>query len=402
MARLIARGLSLALAGLTACSAPAQPSSAGPKPAPVQAPPPPAKTGPAPASRADLPPAAKAEPAPVRVAPARPAHFWPFIRLRNEDYVSLRDFAEHFGLKAAWTKSDLTLSLADARGVRFIFDTSQRDFHFDGLRVFLGEPALPHKGSLWISKLDIIKIVVPLFQPADHLAQLPATAPRVIVLDPGHGGIDPGAENRRVGVNEKTFTLDVALRAKKILERQGWRVLMIRAEDRELSRDKKTDLLLRDEFANQNKADLFLSIHFNSAPEAITGVETYTMAPQSMLSTGDDTGDEMTKVAYPGNRLDYANLLFGEQLHRAMLDTLKTPDRGFKRGRRAVLRMLDCPGALVECAYLSNDAEARRVATPEFRQQIAEGVAKGVQRYADLVAAMRPAPAVAPEATKAQ
>jgi N-acetylmuramoyl-L-alanine amidase len=116
------------------------------------------------------------------------------------------------------------------------------------------------------------------------------------------------------------------------------------------------------------------------------------MAPQSMLSTGDETGDDMTKVAYPGNRLDYANLLFGEQLHRAMIDTLKTPDRGFKRGRRAVLRMLDCPGALVECAYLSNDAEARRVATPAFRQQIAEAIARGVQGYAGTLAALRPVP----------
>ena len=213
-----------------------------------------------------------------------------------------------------------------------------------------------------------------------------------IVLDPGHGGIDPGTENKRVGVNEKTTTLDVALRAKKLLELRGWRVLLIRADDRELSKDKKTDLLLRDEFANKNKADLFLSIHFNSAPQAITGVETYTMAPQSMLSTGDETGDDMTKVAYPGNRFDHANLLFGERIHRAMRAALQTPDRGYKRGRHAVLRMLDCPGALVECAYLSNDAEARRVATPEFRQQIAQAIADGVQDYADTLAVLRPAP----------
>jgi len=97
----------------------------------------------------------------------------------------------------------------------------------------------------------------------------------------------------------------------------------------------------------------------------------------------------MTKVAFPANRLDYANLLFGAQIHRAMRSALKTPDRGFKRGRLAVLRLLDCPGALVECAYLSNDAEARRVATPEFRQQIAEALAQGVTDYAATLAALR-------------
>ena len=167
-------------------------------------------------------------------------------------------------------------------------------------------------------------------------------------------------------------------------------MLLVRTEDKELSKDKKTDLQLRDDFANRSNADLFLSIHFNSAPAAITGVETYAMAPQFMLSTGDETGDDMTRVAYPGNRLDYANLLFGEQLHRGLLAGLKTPDRGFKRARKAVLRMLDCPGALVECAYLSNDVEARRVAAPEFRQQIAESLADGIRNYAAALAALRP------------
>jgi len=370
MARLVARGLSFglaALAALAACTVPAQPAAVQPVASPAAA-------------------------NPARAAPTRPIQLWAFTRLHGTDYVAVQDIARSFGLKAAWTKPEVILSLSDARGVRFIFEGNQKDFYFDGLRIFLGAPALVHRDGLWISRLDVIKIVAPLFRPADHLDRIPVIDSRTIVLDPGHGGIDPGTENKRLGLNEKTNTLDVALRTKKILELMGWRVLLVRSDDRELSRDKKTDLFMRDEFANRNRADLFLSIHFNAAPQAITGIETYAMTPQSMLSTGSETADEMTKVAYPGNRLDYANLLFGEQLHRAMRSTLKTPDRGYKRGRHAVLRMLDCPGALVECAYLSNDAEARRVATPEFRQLIAEGIAKGVQDYADAVAALRSDP----------
>jgi len=327
---------------------------------------------------------------PAGAAPP-PAVLWPFTRLHQTDYVSLRDVAARFGLKPGWAKPEVALALEDAHGVRFTFEADQRDFYFDGLRVFLGEPVLLHRDSLWISKLDVIKIVAPLFRPADHVAQLPPAPPRTIVLDPGHGGIDQGTENRQVGINEKTAVLDVALRLRKILELQGWTVLLVRTDDRELSRDKKTDLQMRDEFANTNHADLFLSIHFNSAPEAITGIETYTMTPQTMLSTADDTADAMTRVAFPSNRLDYANLLFGAHLHRALRTVLKTPDRGFKRGRLAVLRLLDCPGALVECAYLSNDAEARRVATPEFRQQIAEALAQGVTDYAATLTALQAA-----------
>ena len=286
--------------------------------------------------------------------------------------------------------------------MRFTFEANQKDFYFDRLRVFLGVPALFHKDSVWISQLDVIKIVAPLYRPADHAAQLPATEPKLIVIDPGHGGIDPGTQNVKLGVNEKTFTLDVALRLEKLLSARGWRAVLVRDKDTELSKDKKADLLMRDEIANRAKADLYLSIHFNNAGPAVTGVEVYSLAPQFMLSAGAEQGDDMTKTAYPGNRLDYANVLFGASLHRAMIAGLKTPDRGYKHARQAVLRMLDCPGALVECAYLSNDAEARRVATPEFRQLIAESLATGVQDYAATLAALRPPPPPPPPSPPAK
>ena len=379
MARPYARGLIAAAAiWLTGCVS-AQPPAAAARP---ETPPP------------ATPPAAPVRAAPTRPAPARPPQLWAFIRLRGTDYVSLRDVAARFNLKAAWTKPETIMTLRDSRGVRFTFEANQRDFYFDGLRVLLGDAVLNDRDSLWVSKLDVIKLVAPLFSPADHVAFLPATAPRTIVLDPGHGGSDPGKENKVIGVNEKTFTLDVALRTKKILEARGWRVLLTRSEDRELSPIKKKDLQLRDDFANGNHADLFLSIHFNSVEkdlERVTGVETYTMTPQFMFSAVDTRKDEMTDTSFPGNKLDYANLLFGEQIHRAMLARLKTPDRGFKRGRLAVLRFPECPAALVECGYLSSNVEARRIAAPEYRQQIAEAIASGVQGYAESLAALRPA-----------
>ncbi len=352
-----------------------------------------------------------AAPTPVRVAAARPAAApappWPTTRLHAAEYVDVRDLAARYGLKAAWAAPGLAMTLSDASGVRLSFESRQRDFYLDGLRIFLGEPALPDRGTLWIDRLDVSKLVAPLFRPADRPDELPPGPPRTIVLDPGHGGSDPGKENRRVGLAEKAATLDVALRLQKLLAAQGWRVLLTRTEDRELSPSKKADLQLRDDFANRHQADLFLSIHFNSVEhetERVTGVEVYTMTPRFMFSAGEEHGDVMTGVAYPGNRHDDANLLFGACLHRAMHAALRTPDRGFKRGRLAVLRMLDCPGALVECAYLSNDAEARRVATPEFREQIARGLAEGVQAYAATLAALRvsavPAPLPIPAETK--
>ena len=359
--------------------------------------PPPQATAPPPRPEPVVP----APPAPVRVAPTRPveSRLWPLTRLHGADYIDVREIARRFGLKAVWTKSDVAMALEDKSGRRLLFEAKQRDFYFDGLRIFLGEPVLRNDDSLWITKIDVIKIVAPIIKPGEHAAMMPTTSPRLIMIDPGHGGNDPGKENKTLGVNETTFTLDVALRLKKLLEAQGWRVLLTRSDDHELSPAKKTDLQMRDDLANKNKVDLFLSIHFNSVEkdsERVTGVETYAMTPQFMFSSSEEKKGDMTDVAYPGNRLDYANLLLGEQLQRAMTAALKTPDRGLKHARHAVLRMLDSPGALVECAYLSSNKEAQRVATPEFRQQIAQALAMGLQNYATVLDSLHPKPVAPP------
>ena len=387
MARHTARGLlGIVVASLTACAAPTSIPAQPPSPAPA------AKTPAATPAPATPVPAPVPAPAPARQAPIRPAILWPVTKIQGSDYVDVQAIAKAFDLKAAWTKPASTLTLSDTQGVRFTFEANQKDFYFDRLRVFLGVPPLRQKDTLWISKLDVIKIVAPLCRPANHAALLPPEAPKLIVIDPGHGGIDPGTQNEKLKLNEKTFALDVAQRLGKLLEARGWKVALVRETDTELSKDKKADLLMRSEFANRRKADLYLSIHFNSAGPNVSGVETYSLTPQHMLSAGALQPDDMTKVAFPGNRLDYANILLGENLHRAMIAQLKSSDRGYKHARHAVLRMLDCPGALVECAYLSNEAEARRVATPEFRQAIAESLATGVQNYAAALATLRPPP----------
>ena len=324
----------------------------------------------------------------------RPAQLWPFTKFRGQDYVALRDVAKRYGLKAAWAKPGTVMTLSDARGVRFTFERDERDFRLDGARVFLGGLAYLSGNDLWVTKVDVIKTIAPLFAPADHAALLPA-APQVIVLDPGHGGTDPGKQNLRLKLDEKEMTLDVALRLKKLLELRGYRVVMTRTTDTRFSNSPNVDLPLRAEVANKAAADLFLSIHFNAVdrdPQRVSGVETYVLAPQGQASTQPEQDRTMITTQYPGNRQDTANALLGYSLHRQLVTDLKSSDRGYKRYRLAVLRPLTCPGVLVEAAYLSNDAEAKRVATPEFRQQIAEALAEGISNYAATLAALRPAP----------
>ena len=131
MARFSARGLLVtAVVSLAACHAPAQ-------------------TPPAPAAATTAP--AVSAPA-VRASPTRPAHLWAFTPLQGADYVSVNHLAEHYGLKPAWAKPDIMRTLADPSGVRFKFETNQRDCYLDGVRVFLSAPVLLHQGDLWVAK----------------------------------------------------------------------------------------------------------------------------------------------------------------------------------------------------------------------------------------------------------
>jgi len=375
MARLRARGLAAVLATLAWAGGCAGPAAANGHPAaavPTASPPPVAVT-----------------PAPVPARPDPPPRLWPFKHIFGADYVDVAAIAERYDLKPAWVTSGRTLQLTDAQGrVRLKFEDRNRDFYLDGVRIFMGEPTVGYQGGLWVSKIDVIKTIAPLLRPDDHANQLPP-CPRLIVLDPGHGGNDPGNQNPRLHLNEKDMTLDVVLRLRKVLEARGYRVILTRSEDR------RVDLDERDVIAVRARADLFLSVHFNALPSAfaqrVSGTETYVMTPQFQASTEVEQDKSMIPVRYPGNRDDPANILLGFALHRQLLKTLATSDRGLKHRRLAVLRMLDCPGALVEAAFLSNDAEARRVATPEFRQKIAEAIADGVDAYAAMLAALHPA-----------
>jgi len=309
--------------------------------------------------------------------------------------VSVDDLAKHYGLKTSWARLGLERTLSDAHSVRFTFETKRRDCYLDGVRVFLGAPVEFHLGELWVSRLDVIKTIDPLFRPEDHLALLPPGPPKLIVIDAGHGGADPGKQNLKLKLSEKDLTLDVVKRLKKLLEQRGYAVQLTRSDDTKLAADQRTDLERRANTANVAGADLFLSVHFNAveprdAPR-VTGSETYVLTPQYQLSSTDNNGDALTKTSFPGNKQDAANVVLGYQLHRALLAGLKTSDRGFKRGRLRVLCFPACPAALLEAAYLSNDAEAARLATPEFRAQIAEAIASGVQAYSTLLVGLRPA-----------
>jgi N-acetylmuramoyl-L-alanine amidase len=349
-------------------------------------------------SAADAPRVAPTRPGssitnPGTAAVGKPA-LLPVTRLNGLEYFSLRDVSKLLGLKFGWVESTRRLTLSDSAN-RLELTGGSREVSCNGLRIFLGNPVLMNRGTPFISKIDLDRCVAPLVRPG-LLGPL-LGRPRTVVIDAGHGGVDHGMENKQLGLQEKVLTLNVALRLKAILEGRGYQVVLTRKDDRQLGPDKPTDFLTRTEITNRAKADLFVSIHFNSLfPDTKTsGTEVYTFTragQRSDRSWGILEKDDTETTPAEVNRFDPWSSVLAHCMHREVIDTLKTVDRGQKTMHLAVLRGLKCPAVLVEAVFLSNDTEAKRSATPAYLQQIAEGLARGVGAYADTLERIQPKP----------
>lgn len=303
------------------------------------------------------------------------------VRFDGLEYIDLPTYARGLGYSATWRKKPEQLALT--KGSRRIDITGDsRDFHVNGMRVFAGAPIRMHKNSLWISRIDAENLLAPITDPSRGRRSI--IAPRIIAIDAGHGGIDKGMINTRLKIYEKDMALDTAQRLKTLLEKQGFKVVMTRTSD------KKIELGDRPEIAAKAGADLFVSIHFNSveaSPQSVSGIEVYRFTPryQPPVTRSEATNED--KLANPADANTFWSTVAAYDIHRSLLNDIKATDRGFKHHKFAVLRLAKCPAVLIEGGFLSNDAEARKIATPAYRQKLAGAIADGIKDYVAAVAA---------------
>ena len=335
-------------------------------------------------------------------APPGPA----VTRIGAVDYVNIEEEAPRLGLRVERLGAQAILLKDGPRPVARLTEHS-RDMDLNGLRLFLGNPVNERGGSFYVSLADYRLRLLPRLRPALCLPAPPP--PRTIAIDPGHGGNDHGAENRALGTMEKTYTLDVATRLRRMLEADGYRVVLTRDSDFDVP------LALRAEAANRAGADLFVSIHFNSLyPNTkTTGAEVLTFPPRAQRSTDSWSmggKDDAEPAAAPVNAFDAWSTVLAGAVHLRVLDALRDGDRGEKLAHLGVLRELKCPGILLESAIISSDKESELLKSPEFREKIASAVCAGIGDYAEELRALRPeapapkpgqAPAAAPAAAPA-
>lgn len=278
--------------------------------------------------------------------------------------VHLLDAASGLGATVSRSAAQIALSRGKER---LVFYPDRRYAAFNSVRVNLCYPLLMQKTNPYLAKADYDNLLVPFLGtrlPYKHKIGR-------IVIDPGHGGRDRGTAGQHL--QEKTITLNLANRVANILRAYGYKVELTRTRDATLS------LGARSAYANKRGADLFVSIHVNSAADrSVRGIETFCLTPEGAASS--NSGKPVAS-RYAGNAKNPNNFLLAYHLQRAMLLQTRASDRGVKFARFAVLRDIRCPGALVEVGFVSNRSDEANLGSAAYQDKLARGIAAGILNY---------------------
>ncbi len=226
------------------------------------------------------------------------------------------------------------------------------------------------------------------------LARQLALGVRRIVIDPGHGGKDPGAVGYDRNVLEKNVALEVSKRlARKVRKRLGCEVILTRDRDVFLSLEERTAI------ANTKNADIFISLHANAhRNRRVRGIETYFLNlatdNEAILVAARENATSAKNISdleailndlMKNSKVNESSRLAG-YVQRAMVRKLKTKykkvnDKGVKQAPFYVLLGAEMPCILVEIAFISNKAECSRLNTAAYQEAVADAIVVGIQDY---------------------
>ena len=291
------------------------------------------------------------------------------VPVAGADYVRVGEWAEKDSLTMFWRKSDDSVTLSNSSAsLRLETDSrSARKAQIGGVPVWLCLPAIQRGGVPWISLADAETTLQPVLFPQKSRARV-----QTICLDPGHGGTDKG---EIAGDNyEKKYNLLLALAVEKVLQAEGFKVVLTRTND------VYVDLAERPAIAAKAGADLFVSLHYNSGRPSLRGVEVHCLPPAGMNSSNAG-GGRGSDPAYPGNAQDSRNILLAYQVLRSISAALPFEVIGVKREHYKVLREAHMPAILIEGGFMTNPQDAKKIYDADFRQRMARSIVDGILAY---------------------
>jgi N-acetylmuramoyl-L-alanine amidase len=294
----------------------------------------------------------------ARQAPAPPS--------RPQSSVYLRDWADQHGFKLSFDPKSLNISLTNRWADIDLLANSKRG-SINGITVWLSFPIRIYNGRLMIHQKDLATLFEPILYPKPA-GNRPV---RVVALDPGHGGRDPGYQ---IGNHEeKKYTLLLAREVQEALERAGLKAMLTRRSDTYVERAERPNL------ARKAKADIFVSLHYNTAADtSANGVETYAVTPFGAESTN---GGEVTLLTHPGNKCETQSILLAYEVQRAVTRGMDSSDRGVRRAGFEVLRRATMPSILIESGFMSNSADSKKVFDEGYRKEMARAIVDGILAY---------------------
>ena len=191
---------------------------------------------------------------------------------------------------------------------------------------------------------------------------------KIVAIDAGHGGSDPGAGSVR-GFREKQLNFSLSMQVKAILERAGAKVLMTRVTDVDVSSPDASDrdeLRARTLVGNNNRADIFISIHHNSSANSdLNGTTTYYY------------------------RKTIFDAVLAQSIQDAMVQAGRLTDIGVRTANFYVVKNTTMPAALLEIGFLSNPQDEIQLTNPAFQQKMAQAIVAGIDRFFGQAAKMR-------------
>lgn len=175
----------------------------------------------------------------------------------------------------------------------------------------------------------------------------------LIIIDAGHGGIDPGSDSH--GILEKDINLEIALKLQEVLHENGYSVLMTREDDNSLSLRERSD------FANEKEADLFISLHQNCYAQdaSVHGIEVY-------YNSDKTTNDQQ----------------LAQMIQESLINETGAKNRGIHSDNGLVVtRETIMPAVLVETAFISNDDELDLIMSDDYQNKVVKGIVVGIEEF---------------------
>lgn len=303
--------------------------------------------------------------------------------ISGSDYVRVGEWADDAGLAMVWNKGEESIELTNqSASIRLATDSrNARKSQICGVNVWLSLPVVQRGGVPWISLADVQTTLQPVLFP-----QKSRTPVQTICLDPGHGGTDKGEVAS--DYFEKKYALLLAQAAEKLLRAEGFKVILTRTND------VYVDLSDRPARAARAGADLFVSLHYNSGPQPLHGVEVHCLPPAGMKSSNSG-GGRGGDPAYPGNAQDSRNILLAYEVLKS-IRALPLDDIGVKREHYMVLKEARIPAILIEGGFMTDPQDAKKIYDPEFRQRMARSIVNGILAYKKAVEESVPPPVPPP------